>query len=325
MSKNRITICSRFRETKQKLLQVERIANEFEILEVEPPLTAQIVNETDYLIADFPHAVPILFEKPGRLKYIQGTWAGINTITTNLDLSLKKPTIPMTRLSNPTFSQFMAEVAISAVIGIERNHKLMRTSQDNKEWNRERLKSLGYRPLNELRIGILGLGEIGQKCAQLFKGLGCTVIGLVNRPRNGDHTVDRYYARGELPEMLSSCDYIINILPSTKETDNILSNDAFSVCKNAGFINIGRGNVCSEQDIIRGLDAGWLSEAFLDVFPVEPLPPQSPLWTHPKVTVSPHVAGIPRANEIADCFIANLTKVENGEDPSNCIDWDKLY
>jgi len=70
--------------------------------------------------------------------------------------------------------------------------------------------------MNELTVGILGLGEIGRKTATLFKGLGSKVVGLVNSPRSGDQTVDRYYVGGELPEMLSSCHYIINILPSTK-------------------------------------------------------------------------------------------------------------
>jgi len=320
-----IKICSNFKDIKSRLLSVPRIAEQYELIEIDPPLPAGLVDDTDYLIADFPNTVPILFAEPGRLKFIQGTWAGIDGFTSKLDLSVRKPKLAVARLSHPTFGQMMAEYALASVISIERGFKSASRCQDSKVWDKTSPSMTSYRPMNELTVGILGLGEIGRKTATLFKGLGSKVVGLVNSPRSGDQTVDRYYVGGELPEMLSSCHYIINILPSTKHTDNILSNDTFSACKNAGFVNIGRGNVCSEQDIIRALDAGWLSEAFLDVFAVEPLPPKSPLWTHPKVTVTPHVAGNSRSPEIVDCFLDNLAKVENGNQPNSMVDWNRLY
>ena len=182
-----------------------------------------------------------------------------------------------------------------------------------------------YRSLAELNIGILGVGEIGTVCAKLLKGLGCNIVGLVNRPRPSDQIVSKFYVMNDIRALLSSVDYVINILPSTPTTNNILSLDALKHCNNVGFINIGRGNVCSNENILHALDQGWLRDAFLDVFPEEPLEESSGLWQHPRVTVTPHVAAMSRGREISQCFLSNLDLVNAGHPPANLVDWDKLY
>jgi len=316
-----ITVSTRLKDVKsavQKLLGAE-----YELVYMDEPLHPSLVHETDYLLADFPRLEPILFQEPGRLSWIQGTWAGIDKLKPFLDKSEKKPKFLLSRLSHPDFSQLMTEYCLAAVLNIERNFSKMRESQAKQTWDKDSANS--YRSLRELNIGILGLGEIGMECAKTFKGLGSRIVGMVTKPRPADPIVDHYYTKDQMNVMLQQVDYLINILPSTPETNNILNSDVLSNCKNVGFINIGRGNVIANDDIIRALDAGWFREAYLDVFPVEPLPEDSPLWLHPKVTVSPHVAAESRAREVTACLYNNLQRLQAGQLPASLVNWDKLY
>ncbi|XP_023344412.1 uncharacterized protein LOC111713708 isoform X2 [Eurytemora carolleeae] len=296
-----LTICSQLKEIESR---VKVVCPQLEVVHVDPPLLPIVLQQTDYLIADFNHLAPILFENPDRLKWVQGTWAGADYLVKLVAAADKLPVIKVSRLTHPTFSQLMAEYCVSAVINIERGFKQCHELQRQKIWAGDRLNN--YRSLNELTIGILGVGEIGSSCAKLLHGFGCQIIGLVNSPRLPDHYVSKYYCLSEVKELLRSADYIINVLPSTPQTNNILSNDVLSACQGSGFINIGRGNVCTDQDIISALNNGWLKEAYLDVFSVEPLPLDSGFWTHPRVTVTPHVAGSSRTLEIVGCFMYNL-------------------
>ena len=116
---------------------------------------------------------------------------------------------------------------------------------------------------------------------------------------------------------------------------------ALKNCKNVGFVNIGRGNVIEEDDIIEALNHGWLKGAVLDVFHTEPLPKDSKLWSHPNIIgtfsisykihenillkVSPHVAGVSRAQDIAQCFAKNIENIAKGKELNCLVDWNTLY
>ena len=130
--------------------------------------------------------------------------------------------------------------------------------------------------------------------------LGCVVVGLVTSPRGPSSHVTRHYTARDLGEMMAGQDYLINVLPSTMETNNILNRCVFlsgvmktvwwcdfrenlKHCKNVGFVNIGRGNIIIEANILYALDNNFFRGAVLDVFDVEPLPEDSPLWAHPSV------------------------------------------
>ena len=93
----------------------------------------------------------------------------------------------------------------------------------------------------------------------------------------------------------------------------------------AKFINIGRSNVISESDLIKALDKGWLSAAILDVFDTEPLPVDHPFWSHEKITVTPHVAGISRPQDISKCFQENYRLFTEGKELNNVINWEECY
>ena len=158
-----------------------------------------------------------------------------------------------------------------------------------------------YRVMPKLTIGILGLGDIGQEIAKACKALGMTVWGIGRREKSDRQaTVDHYTTLSRLPEVLQSCDYVCNILPSTPATKYLLSGNVLESGKDKRpvFINIGRGDVIDEKSLIHALNEGWISGAILDVFEVEPLPKESPLWKMPQVVITPHMAALSFPEEV---------------------------
>ena len=107
----------------------------------------------------------------------------------------------------------------------------------------------GLSNLGELTVAILGVGQMGTATAAVFKSLGSRVFGLVRSSRPPDLVVDKFFTREELPELLSSVDYILAMLPATPETDNLLGDNILSHCDGVGLVNLGRGNICSEEQV----------------------------------------------------------------------------
>ena len=139
----------------------------------------------------------------------------------------------------------------------------------------------------------------------------------------------------DLTNALQQADYVVSVLPSTPATRDLLSNGVLQVASRAHggkspvFINVGRGDVVSEDCLIQALDQQYLSAAILDVFPVEPLPAGSPLWTRSDVVISPHVSGITRASDVPAVFLDNYQRYcQEGGGPGKLqfiVDWEKGY
>jgi glyoxylate/hydroxypyruvate reductase A len=181
--------------------------------------------------------------------------------------------------------------------------------------------------ISEMTVTILGVGSIGSFLCKEFKRLGCRVLAFGRSARlEGflkENGIDGYYNLVE--EALPETDCIISVLPHTEETICLLDNK-FNNCKMAPmFINVGRGTVVSESYLIDCLDKGYLSLAILDVFKEEPLPPNNPLWTHPKVYITPHISAKTRNRDLAELFVKNFAKFEKGEKLLNEIIWGQEY
>ena len=158
-----------------------------------------------------------------------------------------------------------------------------------------------HRSLFELTIGILGFGDIGKEIANCCKSMRMTVKAIHRTvPATKIPFVDESFSIEELPKFLQQCDYICNVLPSTPSTKGLLSGDILENCKERKtvFINIGRGDVISCDSILNALNNQWIGGAILDVFEEEPLPSDSALWTHPQVTITPHIAGFTSDNQV---------------------------
>ncbi len=224
----------------------------------------------------------------------------------------------------------MSEYVLGHIIAHERNFKGTYKSQEKSFWNEE-IKFHQNRLLNSLSISILGVGEIGKHVAKICKGFGMTVYGLVTKEvPDGEKLscIDKYYSsRDDLPEILHQSDYVCSILPKTPQTNRILSNGILENCKDRKtiLINIGRGNIILESEIISALESGWIGGAILDVFNEEPLPKANKLWSFPNVVITPHCSGLSMAHDVAEVFVKNLQMFENGEELKNTVDWEKGY
>jgi glyoxylate/hydroxypyruvate reductase A len=169
---------------------------------------------------------------------------------------------------------------------------------------------------------ITGLGEIGLETARLARAMGMRVSGTKRtvEPLDG---IDTVTDTAGLPGLLATADVVVNTLPGTPYTENMINTEVFAAMKpGTVLVNVGRGTVIDEDALLAALDNGQVSYACLDVFAVEPLPQDSPLWNHPRVMVSPHTSALSVAENrlIAERFIDNLSRFQAGEPLLHVVD-----
>ena len=160
---------------------------------------------------------------------------------------------------------------------------------------------------------VLGSGEIGTELSRMMKyGFGVeTIAALVRKKRKSDELVSKYFTSFDslmASDEAKNADFLVNILPSTNSTKNLLNfeNMNNSQFRNTIFVNVGRGSICSGSDIIKCLDNKIYKHAILDVLPVEPLPESSELWKRPDIVITPHVSGLSNVDDICRLFMENL-------------------
>lgn len=285
----------------------------------------QVAGDCNILVADPDLLGPFIYNL-NDVKWVQSTWDGVDALAKFIKHDKPYPELKLTRFA--VFGQHMAEYVIGHIIAMERNFRKLSKDQKNHEWR----KSVGsYRLLNKLTIGLIGVGEIGCSIAMAAKHFGMEVHGIVSKeiPINCRKPfVDKYYfSLQQLPKMLESCDYVCNTLPKTTKTNGVLMGSMLKNCKEKQsiFINIGRGNVIRDCEIVKALTEKWIGGAILDVFEEEPLPKSSPLWGFDNVTITPHCSGLSMDDEIADFFAKNLKCYIHGNEPGYVVDWCKGY
>jgi phosphoglycerate dehydrogenase-like enzyme len=203
---------------------------------------------------------------------------------------------------------------------------LARQQQQQHLWKRFATEELSGKTL-----AIVGYGRIGQEVAKLAKAFDVRVVA--NKRRTEGHSaerlgIDRLYPWDALPEMLSQADFVCLITPHTPETEGMMNKISFAAMKpGAMLINIARGVVVVEPDLLEALDSGHLAHAALDVAATEPLPAESPLWDHPKVTLYPHSASTSafENQRIVELFCQNLRRYLAGEPLLNQLDIERMY
>ncbi|WP_138495501.1 D-2-hydroxyacid dehydrogenase [Paenibacillus pinistramenti] len=177
-------------------------------------------------------------------------------------------------------------------------------------------------------IGILGVGAIGSETARLAKAFQMTVLGLRHSGKP-DPWVDRMYEPSGLNELLAECDYVVNCLPHTKDTDKIMGEAQFAAMKRgACYINIGRGATTDTAALVAALQNGTVGAAGLDVFEEEPLPQDHPLWDMEQVILTPHISGASASytERLVSIFTENLRLYVQGQAPGlNVVDLEKQY
>src|SRR5271170_5244334 len=219
----------------------------------------------------------------------------------------KLPKAPLCKVEPPGGDPMMTEYVVMHVLRFHRDMPGYQAAQANREWRRARI----VRP-EERRVGFLGYGMMAKAPALVLTSLGFPVSAWV-RSRREKEEVPIFHGPDQLEPFLNQTDIAVCLLPLTRETEGIFCSRTFAMMsRGAMLLNVGRGKHVVYEDLIRALDSEQLSYAALDALSPEPLPPDSPLWLHPKITVMPHVARRPTVAQLVTEIAANIRSLEAG-------------
>jgi glyoxylate/hydroxypyruvate reductase A len=237
------------------------------------------------------------------LKVMFSRSAGVDSFINHPNL----PKAPLCKVEPSGGDPMMTEYVVMHVLRLHRDMPGYQAAQANREWRRTTIVRPGQR-----RVGFLGFGMMAKAPALVLKSLGFKVSAWVRNPRE-ENDVPIWHGPDQLDPFLQQTDIAVCLLPLTKETDGIFCARTFAMMpRGAMLVNVGRGKHVVEKDLIDALDSGQLSYAALDALWPEPLPPTSPLWLHPKVTVMPHVARRPTVVQIVTEIVANIRSIQTG-------------
>jgi glyoxylate/hydroxypyruvate reductase A len=260
-----------------------------------------------------PHG--LLGEFPN-LKAIFSLGAGVDHLIGDPTL----PDLPVVRIVDPDLTMRMTEYVVLQVLMIHRRQRMYDAQQAERRW-----QDHDQWPASAVAVGIMGLGVLGSDAAQILRRIGFNVAGWSRTP----HTIagiETFHGPEGLEPFLRRCEILVCLLPHTAATEGILNLHLFRMLKRDGvlggayLINAGRGMLQIDTDIVAALDEGSLAGATLDVFPVEPLPAASPLWSYPKIAITPHNAAASDANALASSVVRQITRFESGEPFEHVVD-----
>jgi len=227
----------------------------------------------------------------------------------------KLPDVAITRIMDEGLVGQMSEYAIYWALWHHRDIEKYAASQRTKKWKPEEFVDSIHR-----RIGVMGLGTIGQDAAQKFAMLGFPTLGW-SRTAKTVPGVETFHGREALTKFLGRANILVNVLPLTRETRGIMDKTLFAALPKGAFvINMGRGGHVVDEDLLAALDSGHLAGAALDVFNTEPLPADHPYWTHPKVHITPHMAGYTNPRTASPGVIENIKRLRAGQPLINTVD-----
>ena len=228
---------------------------------------------------------------PG-LRLIQSLWAGVDRLLADATLPAG---VPIARMVDPAMNAAMAETVLWAVLSLQRGFFAYARRQARGQW-----RAHAQRRADDLRVLVLGQGQMGRTAAERLALQGYTVQGWRRDGR-------------PLPPLLAASDVVVNLLPLTPDTRGLLDASFFAALPpKASLVNLGRGAHVVDADLLAALDSGHLRHAVLDVFNTEPLPAGHPYWHHPRVTVLPHAAASTDPRSAAPLVAANLRALRDG-------------
>ncbi|HPE59173.1 MAG TPA: D-2-hydroxyacid dehydrogenase [Thiolinea sp.] len=254
----------------------------------------------------------------GRLDWVQSTAAGVNELC---QPGLRRDY----RLTNvrDVFGPPMSEYVFAYMLAVERRMMALYQAQREHVWLG--MDYPGYRCLNELTLGVIGLGSIGRHIAATGAHFGMRVLGMRNHPQ-AVGPVERVFGPDELEVFLPQVDYLVMVLPDTPATRGFMNAQRLALLKpEAVLINVGRGTALDEAALLQALRRKALRAAVLDVFEREPLPADSPLWDQPEVLITPHNSALSFARQIAGIFIDNYRHFVSGQPLKYRIDFERGY
>jgi glyoxylate/hydroxypyruvate reductase len=281
-----------------------------------PPLRQALPRDEFLLEADGSVDVALVAQPPpgtlerlGDAQLIQSLWMGVEKLLA--DPALPRH-VPLARLVDPGMVAAMSEMVLAHVLDWHRHLFLYRYHQAHGTW-----RQLDQKLASDRTVGILGLGALGTDAARKLVALGFNVAGYSRRPKE----IEGVRRLTDLQLFLEQTDALVCLLPLTPQTRGILNGENLRrLRQGACIINLARGAHVVTADLIAALDSGHLSRAYLDVFDEEPLPESSPLWNHPAVTLTPHVAALTEPRTAVPVVAENIERVRRGQPPLHLVD-----
>lgn len=262
-----------------------------------------------------PQRVTTVLDTCHQLEWVQSSWAGVNSLC-GPDSRRNYVLTGVKDIFGPRISEYV----LTYLFALERGIFTMRDNQKEHLW-----KPLPYRCSDEIKLGVVGLGSIGQHLAHSAGQFGIRVTGL-SRSGAPCAEVEKVYTVENLAGFLKDLDYIAITLPDTPQTRNFINTGVLKMMKpTATLINVGRGSVINEPDLTGALESGVIGAAVLDVFTNEPLAPESPLWRLPNAYITPHHAAITFPDDIVPVFIQNYRRFTQQAPLLHVVDFELGY
>lgn len=262
------------------------------------------------------HQLGLLNQFP-QAKIIASLAAGVDHLLVDPDIDSR---IPIVRVIDPYMANDIVQYVVAYLLRYIKRVPHWAEKQQQHSWSKEPPFTF-----SDKNIGIMGLGYLGGKAAQLLSQLGLKVSGwsYSSKTLTG---ITHFVGQSQFHDFLSQADILICMLPLTKKTKNILNKQTFAHLPTGAYlINVGRGDHLVEEDLLEALAQGQVGGACLDVFRQEPLPVNHPFWSHPHIIVTPHIASVTNPSTAAPQILENYQRVLSGKALLNRVDFSKGY
>lgn len=311
---NTLLILSKDAEVYQQLLS-GRLPPDIHVLAADNiESVAQMQQQITLALAEPALIAPLLAKLP-QLQWLQSTFAGVD--------ALQPEHLPrhyqLTGVKD-IFGPLISEYVMGHWLGLQRQFTLYQAQQAQRAW-----QAHPYQSLQGKTMVITGTGSIGRHLASTARGFGVRPLG-VNTQGRAMAEFAHCYAIEQINAALAQADLVVNTLPATSQTLQLFNRDRFhQMPRHSIFINVGRGSAVDENDLYQALTEGLIQHAVCDVFNIEPLPSDSPLWTCPNLTITPHHAAVSFPAQITEIFLQNLALFCSGAQLIHPIDFAKGY
>jgi glyoxylate/hydroxypyruvate reductase A len=250
------------------------------------------------------------------LELVFSVGAGVD----QFDFSRLPPHVPLIRMMEPGITESMIEYVTMAVLALHRDLVHFIAQQREQTWREIQITQAAKR-----RVGVMGLGKLGQAVLDRLKPFGFPLAGWNRSPRTIED-VSCHAGEQALPDFLAQTDILVCLLPLTGETRGILNAGLFEAMpRGAQLVNVGRGGHLVEADLIEALDRGVLSAAVLDVAEPEPLPAGHPFWSHPRILLTPHIASMTTPETAVEYVLETIGRHRRGEALPGRVDRQRGY